>query len=88
MRDNPDQFDAALGGGLILLPVQSWKLTANAGLQARLQMQSRRNQASRDWGAKIKGEDTDALIAKLMTSSSKCRRLKVRRAFSPSWTAG
>jgi seryl-tRNA synthetase len=69
IRDNPDQFDAALERrGLD--PVASTILEIDGkrrGLQARLQeMQSRRNQASKEIGArKSKGEDADALIAEV-----------------------
>ena len=69
IRDNPDQFDAALERrGLD--PVASTILKIDAkrrGLQARLQeMQSRRNQASKEIGArKSNGEDADALIAEV-----------------------
>ena len=69
IRDNPDQFDAALDRrGLD--PVASTILEIDGkrrGLQARLQeMQSRRNQASKEIGArKSKGEDADALIAEV-----------------------
>ncbi len=69
IRENPDQFDAALGRrGLD--PVASTILEIDGkrrGLQARLQeMQSRRNQASKEIGArKTKGEDADALIAEV-----------------------
>ena len=69
IRDNPDQFDAALERrGLD--PVAGTILEIDGkrrGLQARLQeMQSRRNQASKEIGArKSKGEDADALIAEV-----------------------
>ena len=69
IRDNPDQFNAALERrGLD--PVASTILEIDGkrrGLQARLQeMQSRRNQASKEIGArKSKGEDADALIAEV-----------------------
>jgi seryl-tRNA synthetase len=69
IRDNPDQFDAALERrGLD--PVASTILEIDGkrrGLQARLQeMQSRRNQASKEIGArKSKGEDADALITEV-----------------------
>ena len=69
IRDNPDQFDAALERrGLD--PVASTILEIDGkrrGLQARLQeMRSRRNQASKEIGAwKSKGEDVDALIAEV-----------------------
>ena len=69
IRDNPDQFDAALerrgldpvAGTILEIDVK------RRGLQARLQeMQSRRNQASKEIGArKSKGEDADALIAEV-----------------------
>ena len=69
IRDNPDQFNAALERrGLD--PVAGTILEIDGkrrGLQARLQeMQSRRNQASKEIGArKSKGEDADALIAEV-----------------------
>ena len=69
IRDNPDQFDAALGRrGLD--PVAGTILEIDGkrrGLQARLQeMQSRRNQASKEIGArKSMGEDADALLAEV-----------------------
>ena len=69
IRDNPDKFDAALERrGLD--PVAGTILGIDGkrrGLQARLQeMQSRRNQASKQIGArKSKGEDADALIAEV-----------------------
>ena len=69
IRDNPDQFDAALKRRGVD-PVASTILEIDGkrrGLQARLQeMQSRRNQASKEIGArKSKGEDADALIAEV-----------------------
>jgi seryl-tRNA synthetase len=69
IRDNPDKFDAALERrGLD--PVAGTILEIDGkrrGLQARLQeMQSRRNQASKEIGArKSKGEDADALITEV-----------------------
>ena len=69
IRDNPEQFDAALARrGLD--PVAGAILEIDSkrrGLQARLQeMQSRRNQASKEIGAlKTQGGDADALIAEV-----------------------
>jgi seryl-tRNA synthetase len=69
IRDNPEQFDAALARrGLD--PVAGAILEIDSkrrGLQARLQeMQSRRNQASKEIGAlKSQGGDADALIAEV-----------------------
>ena len=69
IRDNPDQFDAALERrGLDPVAGTSLEIDGKRrGLQARLQeMQSRRNQASKEIGArKSKGEDADALIAEV-----------------------
>ncbi len=69
IRDNPDQFDAALKRRGID-PVAGTILKIDSkrrGLQARLQeMQSRRNQASKEIGArKAKGEDANALITEV-----------------------
>ena len=69
IRDNPEQFDAALARrGLD--PVAGAILEIDSkrrGLQARMQeMQSRRNQASKEIGAlKSQGGDADALIAEV-----------------------
>ena len=69
IRDNPEQFDAALARrGLD--PVAGAILEIDSkrrGLQVRLQeMQSRRNQASKEIGAlKTQGGDADALIAEV-----------------------
>ena len=69
IRDNPEQFDAVLARrGLD--PVAGAILEIDSkrrGLQARLQeMQSRRNQASKEIGAlKSQGGDADALIAEV-----------------------
>ncbi len=69
IRDNPDQFDTALARrGLD--PMASAILEIDSkrrGLQARLQdMQSRRNQASKEIGAlKSQGGDADRLIAEV-----------------------
>ena len=69
IRDNPEQFDAALARrGLD--PVAGAILEIDSkrrGLQVRLQeMQSRRNQASKEIGAlKSQGGDADALIAEV-----------------------
>ncbi len=69
IRDNPDQFDAALERrGLDPVAGTILKIDGKRrGLQARLQeMQSRRNQASKEIGArKSNGEDVDALLAEV-----------------------
>ena len=69
IRDNPDQFDAALARrGLDPVAGKILEIDGKRrGLQARQQeMQSRRNQASKEIGArKSKGENVDALIAEV-----------------------
>ena len=69
IRDNPEQFDAALARrGLDPVAGEILKIDIKRrGLQARLQeMQSRRNQASKEIGAlKSQGGDADALIAEV-----------------------
>lgn len=69
IRDNPESFDAALARRGVA-PVAQTILgidTARRGLQGRLQeMQSRRNLASKEIGArKAKGDDADDLIAEV-----------------------
>lgn len=69
IRDNPESFDAALARRGVA-PVAQTILgidTARRGLQACLQeMQSRRNLASKEIGArKAKGDDADDLIAEV-----------------------
>ena len=69
IRDKPESFDAALARRGVA-PVAQTILgidTARRGLQARLQeMQSRRNLASKEIGArKAKGDDADDLIAEV-----------------------
>ena len=69
IRDNPEQFDAALARrGLDPVAGEILEIDIKRrGLQARLQeMQSRRNQASKEIGAlKSQGGDADALIAEV-----------------------
>ena len=69
IRDNPEQFDAALARrGLDPVAVAILEIDSKRrGLQARMQeMQSRRNQASKEIGAlKSQGGDADALIAEV-----------------------
>ena len=69
IRENPDAFDAALARRrLPPLAAEINQIDADRrALQARIQdMQSRRNQASKDIGAiKAKGGDADALIAEV-----------------------
>ncbi|MDB2325075.1 serine--tRNA ligase [Alphaproteobacteria bacterium] len=69
IRDNPESFDAALARRGVA-PVAQTILgidSARRGLQGRLQeMQSRRNLASKEIGArKAKGDDADDLIAEV-----------------------
>ena len=69
IRDNPEQFDAALARrGLDPVAGEILEIDIKRrGLQARLQeMQSRRNQASKEIGAlKSQGGDANALIAEV-----------------------
>ena len=84
IRENPDAFDAAL---------KRRKLTPMAGkilkidsdrraLQAQIQeMQSRRNQASKEIGAlRSKGDDADALIAEVNDIKTKMPALETEEA--------
>ena len=84
IRENPDAFDAAL---------KRRKLTPMAGkilkidsdrraLQAQIQeMQSRRNQASKEIGAlRSKGDDADALIAEVNNIKTKMPALETEEA--------
>ncbi|MEK9745522.1 MAG: serine--tRNA ligase, partial [Candidatus Puniceispirillum sp.] len=69
IRENPDAFDAALARRrLPPIAAEINQIDADRrALQARIQdMQSRRNQASKDIGAiKAKGGDADSLIAEV-----------------------
>ncbi|MEK9925276.1 MAG: serine--tRNA ligase [Alphaproteobacteria bacterium] len=82
IRDNPTAFDAALARrGLESSAVTILDIDAQRrALQAQLQeMQSRRNSASKEIGArKAKGEDADALIAEVNDIKKQMPELEAR----------
>ncbi|MDP4632054.1 MAG: serine--tRNA ligase [Porticoccaceae bacterium] len=84
IRENPDAFDAALKRRK-LAPMAGEILKTDSdrrALQAQIQeMQSRRNQASKEIGAlKAKGGDADALIAEVNDIKTKMPALETEEA--------
>ncbi len=84
IRENPDAFDAALKRRK-LAPMADEILKTDSdrrALQAQVQeMQSRRNQVSKEIGAlKAKGDDADALIAEVNDIKSKMPALETKEA--------
>ena len=84
IRENPDAFDAALKRRK-LAPMAGEILKTDSdrrALQAQIQeMQSRRNQASKEIGAlKVKGCDADALIAEVNDIKTKIPALETKEA--------
>ncbi|MDC0649128.1 serine--tRNA ligase [Alphaproteobacteria bacterium] len=84
IRENPDTFDAALKRRK-LAPIADEILKTDSdrrALQAQIQeMQSRRNQASKEIGAlKAKGSDADALIAEVNDIKTKIPTLETEEA--------
>ena len=84
IRVNPDAFDAALKRRK-LAPIAGEILKTDSdrrALQAQIQeMQSRRNQASKEIGAlKVKGFDADALIAEVNDIKTKIPALETKEA--------
>ena len=84
IRENPDAFDAALKRRK-LAPLAGKILKTDSdrrALQAQIQeMQSRRNQASKEIGAlKAKGSDADALIAEVNDIKTKMPALETKEA--------
>jgi len=84
IRENPEAFDAALKRRK-LAPMAGEILKTDSdrrALQAQIQdMQSRRNQASKEIGAlKAKGGDTDALIAEVNDIKTKMPALETEEA--------
>ncbi len=82
IRENPDAFDAALKRrGLAPMADEILKTDSDRrALQAQIQeMQSRRNQVSREIGAlKAKGSDADALIAEVNDIKTKMPALETK----------
>ena len=82
IRENPDAFDAALKRrGLAPMAGEILKTDSDRrALQAQIQeMQSRRNQVSREIGAlKAKGSDADALIAEVNDIKTKMPALETK----------
>jgi len=82
IRENPDAFDAALKRrGLAPMAGEILKTDSDRrALQAQIQeMQSRRNQVSREIGAlKAKGGDADALIAEVNDIKTKMPALETK----------
>ncbi|MDB2469218.1 serine--tRNA ligase [Alphaproteobacteria bacterium] len=84
IRENPDAFDTALKRRN-LAPIAGEILKTDSdrrALQAQIQeMQSRRNQASKEIGAlKVKGSDADALIAEVNDIKTKMPTLETEEA--------
>ena len=84
IRENPEAFDAALKRRK-LAPMAGEILKTDSdrrALQAQIQdMQSRRNQASKEIGAlKAKGDDADALIAEVNDIKTKMPALETEEA--------
>jgi seryl-tRNA synthetase len=84
IRENPDAFDTALKRRN-LAPMAGEILKTDSdrrALQAQIQeMQSRRNQASKEIGAlKVKGSDADALIAEVNDIKTKMPTLETEEA--------
>ena len=84
IRENPDAFDAALKRRK-LAPMADEILKTDSdrrALQAQIQeLQSRRNQASKEIGAlKAKGGDADALIAEVNDIKTKMPALETEEA--------
>ena len=84
IRENPDAFDAALKRRK-LAPMAGEILKTDSdrrALQAQIQeLQSRRNQASKEIGAlKAKGGDADALIAEVNDIKTKMPALEIEEA--------
>ncbi len=82
IRDNPTAFDAALArrglesSAATILDIDAQRRALQAQLQ---EMQSRRNSASKEIGArKAKGEDADALIAEVNDIKKQMPELEAR----------
>ena len=84
IRDNPEAFDAALKRrNLAPMSAEILKIDADRrALQAQIQdMQSRRNQASKDIGAiKARGDDAEALIAEVNGIKARMPQLETDEA--------